>query len=111
MWLLDVNLPNGLTRLLHGYGISCDTTARRDWRDLTNGALADAAFRDGFRVILTRDRLFGTSARRALAALPELAIVIVTLPQAREEAYLAEFATQWRGKPIEPVAGAVVEWP
>ena len=90
MWLLDVNLPNGLTRLLHGYGISCDTTAR---------------------VILTRDRLFGTSARRALAALPELAIVIVTLPQAREEAYLAEFEARWRGKPIEPIAGAVVEWP
>ncbi len=33
MWLLDVNLPNGLARLLHGYGIPCDTTARRDWRD------------------------------------------------------------------------------
>ena len=111
MWLLDVNLPNGLTRLRHGYGISCDTTARREWRDLTNGALADAAFRDGFRVILTRDRLYGASARRALAPLPELAIVIVTLPQAREEAYLAEFEARWRDQPIEPVAGAVVEWP
>jgi len=111
MWLLDVNLPNGLARLLHGYGIPCDTTARRDWRDLTNGALAEAAFREGFRVILTRDRLFGTSACRALAALPELAIVVMTLPQAREEAYLAEFETRWRRKPIEPVAGAVVEWP
>ena len=51
MWLLDVNLPNGLATLLHSYGISCDTTARRDWRDRTNGALADAAFREGFRVI------------------------------------------------------------
>jgi hypothetical protein len=111
MWLLDVNLPNGLVRLLHGYGISCDTTARRDWRDLTNGALAEAAFREGFRVILTRDRLFGTSARRALAALPELAIVVVTLPQAREEAYLAEFQIWWRRAPIKPLAGAVVEWP
>ena len=111
MWLLDVNLPNGLARFLHGHGIPCDTTARRDWRDLTNGALAEAAFREGFRVILTRDRLFGTSARRALAALPELAIVVVTLPQAREEAYVAEFETWWRRKPIESVAGAVVEWP
>jgi hypothetical protein len=35
---------------------------------LTNGALADAAFREGFRVILIRDRLFGMSARRVLAA-------------------------------------------
>ena len=84
---------------------------RRDWRDLTNGALAEVAFREGFRVILTRDRLFGTSARRVLAALPERAIVLVTLPQAREEPYLAEFEMRWRGKLIEPVAGAVVEWP
>ena len=111
MWLLDVNLPNGLAGLLHGFGISCDTAARRNWRDLTNGALADAAFREGFRVILTRDRLFAMSARRVLATLPGLAIVVVTLPQAREEAYLAELEMQWRRKPIEPVAGAVVEWP
>ncbi len=44
-----------------------------------------------------------------LAALPGLAIVVVTLPQAREEAYLAEIEMQWHRKPIEPVAGAVVE--
>ena len=47
MWLLDVNLPNGLIRLLQSYGILCDTTARRGWRALTNGALAEAAFREG----------------------------------------------------------------
>jgi hypothetical protein len=111
MWLLDVNLPNGLIRLLQSYAILCDTTARRGWRALTNGALAEAAFREGFRVILTRDRLFATSARGVLAALPELAIVVVTLPQAREEAYLAEFQTRWRRKRIEAIAGAVVEWP
>lgn len=111
MWLLDLNLPNGLARLLHGYGTPCDTAARRDWRDLTNSALAEVAFREGFRVILTTDRLFGASARPALAALPALAIVVVTLQQAREEAYLAEFETRWRRKPIEPVAGVIVEWP
>ena len=87
MWLLDVNLPNGVIQLLRGYGIACDATARRGWRVLTNGALAEAAFREGFRVILTRDRRFGTSARGVLAARPELAVVVVTLPQAREEAY------------------------
>ncbi len=111
MWLLDVNLPNGLIRLLQSYGIPCATTALRGWRDLTNGALAEAAFREGFRVILTRDRLFGTSARGALAALPELAIVVATLPQAREEAYLVEFETRWRRKRIEPIAEAVGDWP
>lgn len=86
MWLLDVNLPNGLARLLHRYGIACDTTARRGWRELTNGALAEAACREGFRVILTRDRLFLKSAGRPMVVLPELAIVIMTLPQAREAA-------------------------
>ena len=77
MWLLDVNLPTGLLALLRGYSISCDTTANRGWRDLTNGLLAEAAFRAGFRVILTRDRLFGESASRALGGLPELAVVVV----------------------------------
>ena len=62
MWLLDVNLPNGLIRLLQSYGIPCATTALRGWRDLTNGALT-------------------------------------------------EFETRWHRKRIEPIAGAVVEWP
>jgi hypothetical protein len=111
MWLLDVNLPNGLAGALDHHGIPCDTAARRGWRELTNGALAEAAYREGFRAILTRDRHFGTSARRTLLALPELGIVIVTLPQTREEAYLAEFERAWRLKPIEPVAGQVIDWP
>jgi len=33
MWLLDVNLPTALTRLLHGYDIVAETTARRGWRE------------------------------------------------------------------------------
>jgi len=111
MWLLDVNLPTGLLSLLRGCGITCDTTANRGWRDLTNGLLAEAAVGAGFRVILTRDRLFGTSASRALGALPELAVVVVTLPQARAAAYLSEFRAHWEQQPIEPVAGGVVEWP
>jgi hypothetical protein len=111
MWLLDVNLPNSLVGALDRYGILCDTAARRGWRELTNGALAEAAFREGFRAILTRDRLFGTSARRTLLDLPEPWIVIVTLPQTREETYLPEFEQRWRRRPIQPVAGQVIEWP
>lgn len=38
-------------------------------------------------------------------------LFVVTLSRASEEAYLAEFETQWHRKPIEAVAGAVVEWP
>ena|SRR6266581_4132385 len=72
MWLLDVNLPTALLGVLRSRGIDCDTAASRGWRDLTNGLLAEAAFRAGFRVILTRDRGFGESAARALRLLPEL---------------------------------------
>jgi predicted nuclease of predicted toxin-antitoxin system len=111
MWLLDVNLPTGLLEVLRGYGIDGDSTANRGWRDLTNGLLAETAFRAGFRVILTRDRLFGESATRALQALPELAVVIVTLPQARAPAYLAEFRSRWAQRPITPVAGRIIDWP
>ena len=46
-----------------------------------------------------------------MAALLDLAIVVVTLPQAREAAYLAEFEARWRQTPIAPVAGDIVEWP
>ena len=66
MWLLDVNLPNGLSRSLKQFGLDADTTIRRGWRDLGNGKLAEMAFDAGFRVILTRDRLFGESAGKAL---------------------------------------------
>jgi hypothetical protein len=44
--------------------------------------------------VLTRDRLFGKTAGSILSALPDLAVVIVTLPQAREAAYLAAFDAQ-----------------
>jgi predicted nuclease of predicted toxin-antitoxin system len=111
MWLLEVNLPTALTRLLREYGIVAETTAQRGWRELTNGPLAEMASRDGFRVLLTRDRRFGASAGNTLAALPELAIVVLTLAQAREAAYLSAFAAAWQRRPIAPVAGAIIDWP
>ncbi len=89
MWLLDVNLPTALLGVLRSRGIDCDTAASRGWRDLTNGLLAEAAFRAGFRVILTRDRGFGESAARALRLLPELAVVVLTVAQARAAAFEA----------------------
>ena len=111
MWLLDVNLPNGLLRLLQSVGIACDTTVRREWRELTNGELAVAALAAGFRVILSRDRGFGASAGTLLAQSPELAIVIVTIPQAREAVYLEAFEARWRERAIVPVPGSVIQWP
>src|SRR2546428_4351560 len=105
MWLLDVNLPTALLGVLRSRGIDCDAAASRGWRDLTNGLLAEAAFRAGFRVILTRDREFGESAAKVLQMLPELGVVVVRLPQARAAAYVVEFTTRWQTRPIEPVAG------
>jgi len=105
MWLLDVNLPNGLLAFLRREGISCDTAAARGWRELTNGALAAAASAAGFRVILTRDRLFGAVASERLQSLPEFSVVVVTLLQAREAAYLVEFEAHWRRAPIRTVPG------
>jgi hypothetical protein len=111
MWLLDVNLPNGLVTFLRREGVSCETAVSRGWRELTNGSLAAASFAAGFRVILTRDRLFGSAAGSRLRALPELAVVIVTLRQTREAAYLIEFETHWRQTPISPAPGKIIEWP
>jgi predicted nuclease of predicted toxin-antitoxin system len=111
MWLLDVNLPNGLRRVLEKLGQASETTAFRGWRDLGNGVLADAAYNAGFRAILTRDRLFGESAGRALQSHPDLAVVILKIAQSREAAYLVEFEKQWATRPIHPVPGQVTEWP
>jgi hypothetical protein len=111
MWLLDVNLPTALVRVLRGYDIVAETTAERGWRELTNGALAHLAAREGFRALLTRDRRFGVTARAVLETLPSLAVVVVTLPQVREAAYLASFEQAWRRQPIEPIAGTIIEWP
>jgi len=111
MWLLDVNLPNGLRHILAKYGHNAETTVFRGWRDLGNGVLAAAAHQAGFRVILTRDRLFGESAGRALKSFSDLGVVILKISQSREVNYLQEFEKQWALKPIRPVPGQVIEWP
>ena len=111
MWLLDVNLPNGLRNLLKKFGHQAETTVFRGWRDLGNGTLAEASYRAGFRVILTRDKLFGESAGKALKNFPELAVVILKISQAREQSYLQEFEKEWSIRPIIPVAGQVTQWP
>jgi hypothetical protein len=50
---------------------------------LTNGILVEAAANAGFNCILTRDRLFGESAARALKRFPGFSVVLVTIPQLR----------------------------
>ena len=111
MWLLDVNLPQGPLRLLTDLGIACDSTIRRGWRELTNGELASAAIASGFEVILTRDREFGIAPSSVGPQWPQLAIVVITIPQARESAYLEVFEAHWRRSGIVPTPGTIIEWP
>ena len=42
--------------------------------------------------------------------LPELAVVVLTVPQARAAAFVAEVEARWQTRAIEPVAGRVIEW-
>ena len=111
MWLLDVNLPNGVIGLLKGYGIDCETTVARGWRDLGNGVLASVASQAGFKAILTRDKLFGESAAKALLSFPELSVVIIRISQSKQSYYLKEFEIAWKANPIKPIPGTVIEWP
>lgn len=111
MWLLDVNLPNGLVQFLAKSGIQCDTTVKRGWRNLTNGELATAASKAGFSVILTKDRLFGETAAKALKQFPQLCVVVISISQSRQSLYLKDFEAAWNEKPVIPKVGTLMEWP
>lgn len=111
MWLLDVNLPNALLGILKKFGIDTDSSAARGWRNLSNGELAATAHKTGFKVILTRDRVFGESAGKVLRSYPQLAVIIIRIPQSRQAIYVQEFERQWLKAPISPKPGAVTEWP
>ena len=80
---MDVHLVQTLNEL----GVSCDTSAKRGWKALSNGELVSAAAAAGFTCLLTRDQLFGESAARALKNFPSFAVVVVDLPQQRWQAH------------------------
>jgi hypothetical protein len=111
MWLLDANMDVHLAPVLTGLGITCDTAGKRGWKTLSNGELVKAAVEAGFRCLLTRDRLFGESASRALKLFPKFAVVVVNIPQRRWPEYRDQFVARWTERPIEPVAGRLIHWP
>jgi len=92
MWLFDV---------AREFGIEAATAESRGW-DAANA---------GFRCVLTRDRLFGESAARALRRFPHFSVVFVTTPQLRGAPFLEQFRIAWKQGPIQPVAGKLVDWP
>jgi len=51
MWLLDVNVPKKVSRLLGEFEIEVHTADDRGWGGLTNGVLVEAAVEAGFECI------------------------------------------------------------
>lgn len=111
MWLLDANMDVHLASVLADYGIACDTAGNRGWKALSNGDLVKAAVDAGFQCLLTRDRLFGESASRALKLYPRFAVVVVNIPQQRWPGYRDLFVARWTERLIEPVVGRLIDWP
>lgn len=111
MWLLDANIPIQLVGLLRDLGVEADSAVGRGWNTLSNGNLVDVAVEAHFTALLTRDRLFGESAARALRINNEFSIVRVALPQLRASQFLAAFRTAWQAEQIVPVPGRMIEWP
>src|SRR5687768_16907855 len=110
MWLLDANMDEHLAVVLLEFGIHCDTARNRGWKALSNGDLVAVASAAGFRCLLTRDRLFGESASRALKAFPQFSVV-VDLPQQRWQQYRESFMAVWAASHIQPVPGSLINWP
>jgi predicted nuclease of predicted toxin-antitoxin system len=98
MWLLDHNLPAKMRPTLEGFGVKCETAAKHGWQNLKNGELVAAAFTAGYRCILTRDVRFSESASQTLKKFPEMAIVLLKIPQMRGRLYVARL---WGRRPIE----------
>jgi hypothetical protein len=111
MWLLDVNVDVGLVQILNEVGVYSETAAHRGWKGLSNGDLVGTAVSAGFTCLLTRDQRFGESAARALKAYPNFAVVVIKLPQLPRERHLKQFLETWRVRRIDPVAGALIQWP
>ena len=111
MWLLDVNVDVELVEVLSAFGIAAKSTIGLGWRHLVNGELVKTALENSYTCILTRDGLFGESAARVLKAYPEIAVVIITLPQRRREQYIAAFKDAWQKTPIKPATGKIIQWP
>jgi hypothetical protein len=111
MWLLDANMDVHLVEVLNAFQIASETAASRGWRTLSNGDLVTAATNAGFTCLLTRDRLFGESASRALKLFPNFAVVVINIPQSPWPRYRDAFMQHWNSRPIAPVSGQLIHWP
>ena len=111
MWLLDANMDVHLLTLLQTFGVQCEATTKRGWKDLNNGDLVSVAVKARFTCIITQDRLFGETAARALKTYPQFSVVVVHLPQKPWQQYHTDFQAAWSKVAIRPVPGQIVHWP
>ena len=111
MRLLDVNMPRRVASLLGEFGISAHSAEDRGWNGLTNGALVEAAVQEGFKCILTRDRLFSESAGRTPKRFPDFCVVLILIPQLRGPDFLTHFRNESERSRIQPVGGRLLRWP
>jgi hypothetical protein len=111
VWLLDVNMPRQVLGLLREFDVRAAHAEDRGWGSLTNGSLVEAAVTAGFVCLLTRDRLFGESASRALRRFPQFAVVLIVIRQVRGTEFVARFRDAWRNQPLLPVPGSLIGWP
>jgi predicted nuclease of predicted toxin-antitoxin system len=110
-WILDTNVPFLLREFLISKGIPCATAQEHGWGELKNGELVRATFDSNFRVIVTRDKLFRESANRTLKHLPEVSIVLLSLPQLKENELRQLLDATWQTQNIIPIAGKLIIWP
>jgi hypothetical protein len=104
-------MPLQLVALLRVLGIEADSAVAHGWNMLSNGHLVEAAVGANFAVLLTRDRMFGTSAGSVLKKYPEFCVVRVALAQTRAPQFLSAFLSVWQREPIRPVPGMTIDWP
>ena len=97
--------------MLADFGIEAQHAASLGWGALKNGVLVETASSQGFACVLTRDRLFGESAARALKSFPQFAVVLITISQVRGPEFLQRFRLAWENTPIRPVPGQLSSWP
>ena len=104
-------MPRQVLGLLEELGIGASHAEDRGWGALINGSLVEAAVQAGFTCLLTRDRLFGESASKALKRFPQFSVVLIVIPQVRGVEFAGLFREAWRMRPLLPIPGALTRWP
>ena len=92
--LLDENLPRGLRTALAEEGHEVESVHSKHLDGITNGALYELAQRD-YHLLFTRDDEFSKRARDTKIA-SSLKVIRVTIPQTRQDVFVAQFITKFQ---------------